>query len=181
MVYPLNTKDTYIKTDRLVIGKPCKDDIPDLVSLLGNWNVSKWLSSVPYPYEESDASDWLDIMAQDIYAYNIFLNDLIIGGIGLMDITKTDAEVGYWIGEEYWGNGYASEALAALIQHVFRTMPITALYASYFEKNTASAKLLRKTGFKEIGKHTVYSASRNEMVQCIKLVLTQDAAMINTD
>ena len=73
-----------IKTDRLILKKPkTKQDKLLLVSQIGDWEVVKWLATVPYPYTYNDCEDYLKISNNDELALNIFLDNKLIGGVGL--------------------------------------------------------------------------------------------------
>lgn len=86
----------------------------------------------------------------------IFLNqsDALCGGVGLMiEPDHRRAELGYWIGVPYWGNGYATEAARTLVKHGFETLELHRIFASHFSKNTGSGKVLRKIGMRHEGCH----------------------------
>ena len=73
-----------------------------------------------------------------------------MGGVGIVpltDVERLSAEVGYWLGEDYWGRGITSEAVALLVDYVFRETGIIRLFASVYEYNPASMKVLEKVGF----------------------------------
>ena len=73
-----------------------------------------------------------------------------VGGVGIVpltDVERLSAEVGYWLGEDYWGRGITSEAVALLVDYVFRETEIIRLFASVYEYNSASMKVLEKVGF----------------------------------
>ena len=97
-----------IETERLVLKKLVDADKERLVSLIGDFRVSKTLSNVPYPYTLDDADEWLKIVDNEEFNLNIFLNDDLIGGVGLTPIEDDFCELGYWLGVEYWGQGYLS-------------------------------------------------------------------------
>ena len=75
-----------ISTDRLVIRKTNKSDKDKelLVSLIGDWEVAKWLSSVPHPYTEDDAEAWFKTLHQKEFSLGIYLDNSLIGGVGLV-------------------------------------------------------------------------------------------------
>ena len=99
--------------------------------------------------------------------FNIFLENNLIGGIGL----KEDYRLGYWLGEDYWGNGYATEAGSELIEYAFKIIKIKKITARYMTENTSSAKVLKKLGFTEVGKVLIFSIARNEKVSHTKVEL----------
>ena len=79
--------------------------------------------------------------------------------------------MGYWLGEEYWGKGYTTEACTKIISYAVQELKITKIKAAYIIDNDRSAKVLKKLGFQEIGKGSKYSLSRKEEVENIELEL----------
>jgi ribosomal-protein-alanine N-acetyltransferase len=77
----------------------------------------------------------------------------IIGMIGLMNLNEfiRRADIGYWLGEKYWGQGIGTEALQAIVKYSFRKLKLVRLQAGVAVENKASAKLLKKAGFKKEG------------------------------
>ena len=107
-----------IKTKRLVLKKPTKKINKKLiVSQIGDWEVAKWLSDVPYPYTEQKAEEWLNNINYDDLLFSIFRNNSLIGGVGLSLEEDDDLDLGFWIGRDHWGKGYATEAAMGLIQY----------------------------------------------------------------
>jgi ribosomal-protein-alanine N-acetyltransferase len=106
----------------------------------------------PHPYTKKDAQTWLDIVVNSRPETNfaIAVNDQAVGGIGFSvqpDVGRRSAEIGYWLGEAFWGQGIASEALTAVTQHAFAHYDLCRLYAHVFEWNPASARVLEKAGY----------------------------------
>ena len=145
-----------IKTKRLVIKKPQIRDKQKLISELNNKEVSKWLENVTFPYSEKDADKWINSLTINNLEFNIFLEN---------------NSLGYWLGENYWGNGYATEAGSELIEYAFKIIKIKKITARYMTENTSSAKVLKKLGFTEVGKVLIFSIARNEKVSHTKVEL----------
>ena len=87
--------------------------------------------------------------------YAVVHDDIPIGCVGLLFHPDTNhwwgegsAELGYWIAEEYWGNGYACEASRVLVERAFNELDVDKIYASYRCENTQSKRVLEKLGFK---------------------------------
>jgi len=161
-----------INTLNLIIKKPDKKDISSLVKELNNWNISKWLVEVPYPYSINDANFWITKTQQDEFSFNIYVKNNLIGGISLSKkFDDTKWELGYWIGEEYWGNGYAIEACENLIKYFFTNTNNRQIYASHMVDNIKSKKIILTLGFKEVGVGRKYSLSRQEDVEDINYQL----------
>ena len=95
-----------------------------------------------------------------------YLKNKLIGGVSLSNQRENSKwELGYWIGEEYWGNGYAIEACENLISYFFSNTNNSIIYASHMKDNIKSKKIIIKLGFKLVGSGKKFSISRNEMVE----------------
>jgi [ribosomal protein S5]-alanine N-acetyltransferase len=150
-----------IETVRLRLRALRDDDLADLVALIGNWEVVRWVSSVPHPYTEADGRNWIAVVRKDHatgrprrFAIALKETDRLIGGVGLDGTAGDDSEepaLGYWLGQSYWGNGYGREAVAAVIAHGFRTLGLETIRAYTDPNNLASQKVLLRCGLKNIG------------------------------
>ncbi len=128
-------------------------DIPNLLLFANNEKVARNLrDQFPQPYTERDAITWI-MLNKDLHpALNmaIVVDDKMAGGTGISikdDIYRKNAEIGYWIGEPFWKKGIATEAVRQMVDHTFRNFEITRIYASTFDFNIASQKVLMKLGF----------------------------------
>ena len=106
----------------------------------------------PHPYTRAAADAFLAAAAsqQPETDFAIASRSEAIGGIGFhqqLDVHRLSAEIGYWLGEPFWGQGIATRAVQALSEWVFATTPLVRLYAHVFEWNPASARVLEKAGF----------------------------------
>ena len=106
----------------------------------------------PNPYTVSDARSWLDSVIGHKRETNfaIDVGGEAVGGIGFTlqpDVAHRSAEIGYWLGEEFWGRGIATDALIAVSDYAFSNFDICRLYAHVFEWNGASARVLEKAGY----------------------------------
>jgi [ribosomal protein S5]-alanine N-acetyltransferase len=127
-----------------------------LIELLNNPKVTNWLYEIPVPYTEKDAKSWLKFCRKnknslDNILYAIELDNELIGGIGLHKRMEHCYETGYWIGEQFWGKGYATESLSKVIDFAFNKLNIVRVQAYVFEGNVASEKVLEKCGFIQEG------------------------------
>lgn len=128
-------------------------DVPRLVHICNNihiWNNLR--DQMPRPYRTKDAEEWVrfNLQQQPQRNFCIDLDGDMIGGIGMVpqqDIYKRNVEIGYYLGEEYWGHGYATEAVRLMVDHVFASTDCYRLYAEVFAHNGASMAVLRKNGF----------------------------------
>ena len=148
-----------LTTKRLILRQVTKKDISDIVENIDDLNVSKWLLVVPYPYKQKDAIVWINHQKKEAedkprtgYQFGIELKSEknIIGGCGLKKVDRVQgtAEVGYWLGQKYWKQGYGSEALEALLDLAFKKLKLRRIEAHVFKGNPSSGKLLEKYNFK---------------------------------
>ncbi len=129
-----------------------------LIELLNNENVAKWLLVVPFPYLPEDADYFINKCKENKkgeyrkdFAYAVENDGTHIGGIGLHLSDEHKAEVGYWLGEKYWGNGYMTKALKQILDFGFNELKLVRITAHIFEGNIPSEKLLGRCGFEYEG------------------------------
>ena len=107
----------------------------------------------PYPYTPSDARSWLKTLGanREDLILAIEVDGEACGGIGLhglKDVYRYNSEVGYWLSEARWGKGIMTEAVGAMVEHAFTKTDWLRLFASVFENNPASMRVLEKNGFR---------------------------------
>ncbi len=131
------------------------DDAPVLAALCNNkkvWdNVRDYL---PHPYKEEDAVNFIEKLKGESpqQTFAIEFEDQLVGCIGIHpqdDVYRLSAEIGYWIGEPYWGKGFATEAITGVIAYGFGELELIRIYAGCFDFNIPSQKVLLKAGFHE--------------------------------
>ena len=131
-------------------------DIPALVKYADNRKI--WLNVrdvFPFPYTQNDAEAWINTMQDPLTNFAIATRAEAIGGTGFNlqeDIYRRSAEIGYWIGEPYWNRGIATMAVGAAAKYAFANFDLARLYATVFEWNPASTRVLEKNGFKLEGR-----------------------------
>ena len=110
---------------------------------------------MPYPYPDGEAERWIgthaDKYEQGDFSFAITLkeNGALIGAIGLHSVSVHEkAEMGYWLGKEYWGKGYASEAAKCMVKFGFEQLHLHRIFAHYFMHNPASRRVMEKAGLK---------------------------------
>jgi RimJ/RimL family protein N-acetyltransferase len=142
-----------LETRRLVLRAPRIDDAEALAALLDDRRISENLARVPFPYGRADAEAFI-AAANQPGGESAFLitepDDTIVGGCGIKH-DGTHPEIGYWLGLPYWGQGYATEAVRALIDHAFGDLGHQALQAGARVSNPASRRVLEKCGFQWTG------------------------------
>jgi [ribosomal protein S5]-alanine N-acetyltransferase len=138
----------------LIIRPWCRSDADTLTRYANNRNI--WLNvrdRFPYPYTAADARGWLKLRAADKdapYHFAIEFQGGAIGGIGIEffdDVHRLTAEIGYWLGEPFWGRGFATLALAAVTRYAFATFDLRRIQATVYKWNPASARVLEKAGY----------------------------------
>jgi RimJ/RimL family protein N-acetyltransferase len=135
------------------------DDKDDLAKILNNKNILNNLrDGLPYPYTKKDAIEYItSVLFADkskTFAFAIALEDKVIGSIGIFrcdNIHFRTAEMGYYIGEPYWGNGYATSAVRQACKYVFENSDIIRIFAEPFAHNVGSCRVLEKAGFQYEG------------------------------
>ena len=131
-----------------------QSDAAALVRYANNRNVWRNLrDSFPSPYTAADARRWLRrvLAVHPETEFAIAAGPEAIGAIGLQlqsDVHRYSAEIGYWIGEPYWGRGVATLAVRAVTRYAFEQFGLVRLYATVFEWNRASMRVLEKAGYR---------------------------------
>jgi RimJ/RimL family protein N-acetyltransferase len=106
----------------------------------------------PFPYTMPDADRWIFHASTALHdtVFAIVVDGKAVGSIGVAakdDVYKKSMELGYWLGEQFWGRGIMSEAVAAVTEYGFSSFDIVRIFADVFEWNTASARVLEKNGY----------------------------------
>jgi len=143
------------------------NDAQDITHLLMNYNVSKHLWEIPNPYSIDDALEFIKCANSDfntLKALHFAIESKIIprsrnnlkfvGTISVknIDLVNKKADLGYWIGEQYWGRGIATECLKLIIDYAFSAeLGLKQLCAYVFPENKASIRVLEKNGMNKIG------------------------------
>lgn len=128
-----------------------KDDIPQLITILNDKDVVRYLSSkIPYPYTEKDANWWINEGSQSGFIRAIVKDGLMVGCIGVnqgdFEYSRS-GEIGYWLSKDHWRQGITREAILQITEYVFSDTNIVRIFASVFSQNQASMNLLDSTGF----------------------------------
>lgn len=145
-----------LQTARLKLRRYAEADIAELVPLIGSREVAATTLRIPHPYTEEDAKAFLAMMGEDKariwLAITLLTDGRQIGGIGLtLDAQHQHAELGYWLGVPFWGKGYATEAAREMLRYGFKDLGLQRIYASHFQHNLASARVLQKIGMSHEG------------------------------
>jgi RimJ/RimL family protein N-acetyltransferase len=142
--------------DRTVTLRPFQRDVAERLSFLANNEnvVAHVRDNFPYPYTISDAHYWIDFCNnkrnENSFHRAVFYGEEFVGGIGVLrqeDIHRYNAEIGYWLGEQYWGLNIMTSALQQMTSWIFENTSINRLFAGVFETNHASMRVLEKAGY----------------------------------
>ena len=144
-----------LESERLLLRPLRLEDAADIQRMAGEWEVARYTANIPHPYEAGMAEAWIKSHRDDfeiVFAIERRQDGALVGCIGVEpDATTREAEFGYWIGRPYWGAGYATEALSALVDHVFATADVDRVRAAAMPDNRASIRVQEKVGFRYVG------------------------------
>ena len=145
--------DTVLRLSTCELRPWAWQDKASLVLHANNPRVAGMLTDrFPHPYTETDADAWIGLNQVRIPPTNlaIVLDGVAVGGVGIdlrSDVHRRSAEIGYWLGEPFWGRGIATEALRAMTRYALSRFELHRLSAHVFEGNAASARVLEKAGY----------------------------------
>ncbi len=152
---------TPLKTERLMLRPLRNEDAEALHRLVNDWEVTRTLAEIPYPYPRALADDWIASTAAQLAegsGYHLAITgtegttETLVGLVGLrVDTGKRTGRLGYWVGRAYWGHGVATEAARRMISWGFANLPLDHVVAEVVEGNEASCAVLRRIGFRETG------------------------------
>jgi len=147
-------RQSTLHTDRLLLQPFKMSDARRLPRLAGDYDVARTTLNVPYPYSEEHARNWISThrtcFNEDkavVFAICLKLEGSLIGSMGL-GITKrhNHAELGYWLGRWYWGQGYCTEAGHAVLAYAFEEVGLHRVHSGHFGSNPASGRVMQKLG-----------------------------------
>ncbi len=148
-----------IATKRLILRRFVSSDAPEVATLANDYEIAARTLKIPHPYEEANASEWI-ATHRDGYRNGEFVNFAItlkgdgrfIGAVGLEIVREHGrARIGYWLGRDYWGKGYATEAAGAILDFGFNVLMLNRIHSEHFTENPASGRVLEKIGMKYEG------------------------------
>ncbi|SFE42392.1 GNAT family N-acetyltransferase [Thermophagus xiamenensis] len=131
-----------------------QSDVSQLAQLLNNPKILDNLrDSIPFPYFESDALKFVDLCNKmdPLRNFAIEYDGQLVGTIGLeqeTDVYRLSGQLGYWIGEPFWGKGIATTAVNLMVDYGFKSLELIRIHACVFSFNKASQRVLEKNGFK---------------------------------
>jgi len=170
-----NPEKRTITTERLILRPFALSDAQRVSELCNNYNVYKSTLTLPYPYPIECALSWIETHEDEFNndnSYEFAITDKntneLYGAIGLRNNrTHRNGELGYWIGEDHWGNGYATEATKAVINFAFTEKHYHKVYARFFATNPGSGRVMQKSGMLKEGVLLQHIYKENEFVDLI--------------
>lgn len=159
----------FMRTERLFLRPAWSEDAPAVARAIASPAIVRNLARAPWPYGLADAEAFV-AMPQDAKAPHFLVqlpDEGVIGSAGF-GRTDDDIEIGYWIGQDWWGRGYATEAARALIA-IARMIGHRRLVAGHFADNPASGRVLAKAGFVPTGSTAMrHSAGRGGEAELVE-------------
>jgi RimJ/RimL family protein N-acetyltransferase len=153
-------KQPTLETERLILRPFAPKDAPNLARLAGRREIADTTISIPHPYSEPQARQWLagnvDLFGKGkvvVFGVQLKSDTKLVGSVGLRDIEAehAQAELGFWIAIECWGKGYATEAACAVVTFGFEQLELNRIYAHHMVRNPASGRVLAKIGMQREG------------------------------
>lgn len=139
---------------QIILRRFRKIDAEDIKKNINDEAIVRYTTNIPHPYSIKDAYDFFRKLKKNRekeIAFGVVLKSTnkVVGGISLMkiDCANKNAELGYWLGKNYWGRGIATEAVGLVLDLALKKWKFHRVYANTFHKNIASQKLLKKFGF----------------------------------
>ena len=144
--------------DGVQLRRLSKSDATQIAKLANNKKIWDNLRDyIPYPYSEEDALFFIGLTEKEFPEQTFGIieeNGDLCGVIGLVkqsDVYQLTAEIGYWLGEEFWGKGIMTEAVRLITQYGFEKLRIERIYTGVFSFNIGSIKVLEKSGYNKEG------------------------------
>jgi ribosomal-protein-alanine N-acetyltransferase len=143
----------HLRLTRCIVRSWTNEDLASLVRHADNRKI--WLNlrdRFPYPYTRRDGRDFIHLARSQRpeTMFAIEVDGEAAGGIGFVphiDVERVSAEIGYWLGEPFWGRGIVTEALAAVTRYAIETHHLTRVFALPYARNAASCRVLEKAGY----------------------------------
>ena len=173
---------TIIETERLILRPLRESDLEQLVLVLNNINITRNTARIPFPYTRADAEAFLEIM-QHVEPGSLRRmitrkdrGDIVCGDIGYeADTTNSGADLGFWLAEADWRQGYGTEAARTMTDHAFEVAQHRAVFAGYRIGNEASRRILERLGFRATVEVMTFSKGAGTEVPVIRMELTRAA------
>ena len=141
-----------LETERLILRAPRLEDASAIAFLINDRRVAENTARIPHPYSVDDAEHFVASVNRRAgeVTFMIVRGNKLIGGCGI-DPREDGSEIGYWLGVPYWGHGYGTEAVRALVDYSFGELSHEVLVAGARVTNPASRRVLEKCAFQWTG------------------------------
>lgn len=148
-----------LETERLRLRLPVLDDAPVIQALVSDKRIAETTLNIPHPYPADGAVQWVNAVHGSLatgYGISFVLvrqaDNTLMGAISIREKRATlHAEIGYWIGLPYWGQGYMTEAVRRVIEYIFEERGLNRVFATHFVTNPASGRVMQKAGMQYEG------------------------------
>ena len=167
-----------LETERLILRPPQESDAAAMAPLANNLTLTKNTVSMPYPYTLDDARAFITRSRERRakgadFPFAIFKKAgmTLIGAVGVHP--ERNFELGYWIGEPFWGQGYATEAARRVVRFAFEELNANKIVAGWYHDNPASGRVLEKLGFRHEKEEERPSMARGQAATCRMMALTR--------
>ncbi|HWK97896.1 MAG TPA: GNAT family N-acetyltransferase [Pseudolabrys sp.] len=161
-----------LETERLAMRAPRLADAKAVSMLAADRRIAENTARIPHPYHLTDAENFIAAANRPggECVYLITRNKTVIGACSIAQQDGA-AEIGYWLGSEHWGKGYATEAVHALVDYAFTDLGHTALHAGARVTNPASRRVLEKCGFQwtGVGLYRIHSIKSSAPIDRFRL------------
>lgn len=162
---------TLISTERLILREATLEDAPCYALGVGEYEVARFLTPVPYPYTLAMAVDWLRQVRPATPERAMLIIDL--PGKGLIGCVSLLSELGFWIARPHWNRGYGTEAATALLDWHFSQIDRDLVMSSAHHDNAASLAVQDKLGFVPTGREMRFSQALQHNVEHVVTALSR--------
>lgn len=167
------TRGCVLETERLALRKPTLADVKAIAHLANDRRIAEMTRRLPFPYQHDHAVDFVNSLSETA-SDSVFLIELDRRPIGMVGIDWREIEspeLGYWLGVDHWGQGFATEAARAAIDYAFDEFDIDHLISGARVANPSSRNILEKCGFQWSGVqlHRFEAIGSSTPVDCFKL------------
>lgn len=170
-----------LECERFILRPLEAADAKTVQAFCNNWNIACMLARVPHPYPDGYAETWIAthpaLRAEGAGSvFGIDYEGQLVGSVGVERKPEGNFELGYWLGEPWWGRGLMTEAARRTIGFAFESLEIDRLTSSYFDDNPASGRVLEKCGFRDVGPTGIWCEARSREMPSRALELSRAAA-----
>lgn len=164
-----------LNTERLALRPFRHADAQQFARLAGDWAVASMTSDIPYPLDAAQAFLWLKSARGEV-RFAVEHRGRLIGGVGFYRRPSGSAELGFWLGRDWWEQGFATEAARAVVRYGFQKHRVPMFTSAHFIDNDASRNVLLKLGFEASGACRIGCEARGGEVEAVTYWLDRPRA-----